>query len=103
MHKKSRSMKCGIFENEIRLGLPVDLLFKEFDQLVLGYATLFTSVSVAKGDGAIFFDGVEVDGDAEGCTDFVLATVSATDCARGVVEDVPASLQFLIKSLGDLD
>ena len=68
------------------------MLLEEFDQFVFGHAALFTSIAVAESEGAIFLNRVEVDGDTEGCTDFVLATVAATDCTRGVIEDVPAAL-----------
>ena len=40
-------------------------------------------VAVADGDGLVV-EGVEVDSDAEGCADLVLATVAASD-ALGIV------------------
>ena len=79
------------------------MLLKEFDQLVFGHAALLTSIAVAESDGSIFFDGVEVDRNTEGCTDLVLAAVAATNGSRGVIEDVPAALQFFVKLRGDLD
>ncbi len=48
-----------------------------------GDADLGHGVAVADGDGVVV-EGVEVDGDAEGCADLVLAAVAASD-ALGVV------------------
>ena len=75
-------------------GSAVDLLFEEDEEFVFGEAALFAGVAVAEGNGAVFFDRVEVDGDAEGGADFVLAAIAAADGTGGVVEDVPAALEF---------
>ena len=64
---------------------------------------MFAGVPVAEGDGTVFFDGIEVDGDAKRGADLVLAAIAAADCAGGVVEDVPAALQFFVKLLRDFD
>jgi len=49
-------------------------------ELADGHANLFHGVAVADGDG-IVFEGVEVDGDAEGRSDFVLAAVATANGA----------------------
>ena len=74
------------------------MLFEEDEEFVFGEAALFAGVAVAEGDGAVFFDRVEVDGDAEGGADFVLAAIAATDRTGGVVEDVPSALESFKKS-----
>ena len=53
------------------------------DEGVDGDADLLHGVAVTDGDGLVV-EGVEVDGDAEGGADFVLAAVAASD-ALGVV------------------
>ena len=85
------------------MGSAVDLLIEEGDEFVFREAALFAAVAVAECDGAVFFDGVEVNGNAEGGADFVLAAVAATDGSGGVVEDVPAFLQTFVEGAGALD
>ena len=67
--------------------------------VLFGNATLFGGVSVAECNGAVLFDGVEVDGDAERGADFVLAAVAASDGTGRIVKDVPALLQLLVEAV----
>ena len=58
-------------------------------------------VAVANSDGcAVFFDGVEVDGDAVWCTNLVLAAVFFTDSAGIIPIDRVFLRQLLINSFG---
>ena len=50
------------------------MLFESADRK----AFLFHGVTVAKSDRVIF-KGVEVDGDAAGCADFIVATIAFSD------------------------
>ena len=77
--------------------------FQKCCQLVFADAFLLAGVAVAESDSAVFLNCIKVYGDAKGRADFVLAAVAASDCAGGVVEDVPAALQFLVKCLCPLD
>lgn len=47
--------------NDLSVRLTVDLLFEELDEFVFSHAALLASVAVAQSDGAVLFDGVEVD------------------------------------------
>ena len=76
----------------------VDLGDEGFD----GDALLGHGVAVAEGDGAVFLQGVEVDGDAEGGADFVLTAVAAADGAGLVPEAVPALLEALEDGAGEV-
>ena len=56
---------------------------------------LLHGVAVAHGDAAVF-DGIEVVGDAEGRTDFILAAVALADGACVVVIDIELLLQGMV-------
>ena len=70
------------------------------DDVVDGEPDLFRRVAVADGDGVVV-QGVEVDGDAEGRADLVLAAVASSDGARDVPLDVVALLEVAVESFGD--
>ena len=55
--------------------------------MVDGHSDLFHGVAVANGDGLIFLS-VEINGNAERCTDLVLAAVAFADAAGLIVIDV---------------
>lgn len=78
------------------------LFVEEGEELGFVDAALFGGVAVAQGEGLAFlFDGVEVDGDAPGGADLVLATVATADGSALVPEDVVATLQFLVELFGN--
>ena len=81
----------------------IHLRLQKCDKFVLTDAFLLTGVAVTEGDGAVFFDGVKVDGNTKRCANFVLPAVTAPDRAGGVVKYVPAALQFFVERLSPLD
>ena len=85
-----------------RLGgwLWVEVGFEVVDEGGFAEAFLVEGVAVAEGEGAVFFEGVEVNGDGVGGADFVLAAVAAADGAGGVEEDVPAVFEFAVEGFG---
>ena len=71
-------------------------------QIADGQADLGHAVAFADGDGLII-EGLEVDGDAEGGADFVLAAVAATDVGDVVVLGDHVALQGFMDRLSGRD
>src|SRR5215211_7612085 len=78
--------------------LALNLLAQPAREVVDGQANLLHRVAVAHGDGAVF-QALEVDREAVGRADLVLAAVAAADGARLVIGDHELAAQPLVDLL----
>ena len=72
-------------------------------QFLFGDALLFGCVAIAESDGAVFFDGIEIDGNTPRRSDFVHAAITSADGTGGIPERIVPLLEFFVDPVRTFD
>lgn len=92
-----------VYESHEREFLSEQCVVEKLVEFFFADAALFGGVAVAKGDGAVFFDGFEIDGNAPRSAGFVLTAIAFADGPGGIPEDIVAFRKLVEDGSGSFD